>query len=513
MWRPCSHRGLGTTMVLIIFPLTGLACRPAAEATLPPTEATHPPIETTGPMDQGSGGVVITGTVRTLAGPSPSLMNTEEVSIAVLDGQVVSRLTRLNPQHPVPAISFTRLENLELAIYQGLDGKREAVRGKEMNSPEAPEFLENFLPQWQRGLGDPYTEEVIEYPSRPILDSGRIRELEAMERIAKTSTAELLGMPVTVFEIDPPSVGGYDTRHVRAWLKMPEGYKLKVEQWEGGDDGRPSEVFEATAFDTRREAAEGFFAANPMTPFLPADEAKTDFVRVDPFDRDVHPLPDRLARMPVLNAHDLIASQPMELKSSLFITGTFDTRLMQAEVHAFTGAVGVPKWWVMQEFKVIGVSEDEWLEDSDPRAAWLVTLQGPDDQVDAPVDLLELWPPAWTEGPPLERLAHIFRSESPGKFDDGDAYSVYEPTDIETLDGQPRPVTPSADNPSVVTASWKYLLRSRLPAFDHLLTWRQAGGIRVVVLAKGMTSADTVVLAEQYRGSAARYLGTTKVEN
>ena len=106
----------------------------------------------------------------------------------------------------------------------------------------------------------------------------------------------------------------------------------------------------------------------------------------------------------------------------------------------------------------------------------VLVIQGPDTQLDAPVDLGELWPPSWEGADPTVLLEHIYAAASAGNFADGSPYDRYG----------------LADPALAPDRVW-------VPPYEHLVTWLEPGGIRVVVLSQGLTAEGVVAFSERYR--------------
>lgn len=451
---------LSTEMRILIMPLLtavvsiSLACTadlgPAPEAD-----------ETAPENGNGGAGVLITGTLQIRE--NGELVDRERVRISQLGNVVVSHHIGIDAAGYVPWMrSFSRQGNLSFYLWQDASGTATSLSGSAIDT-SIPAIIAPSIGTVSVA-GDPRLHALIDYFGHPVADIAVVDQLIVEGLITETAPTNHLGLAVRTFEIDLDGAGYYPTVFARIWLSSAEGYKLWVECWLELPGGDPDIVFTSHSIDADIAMGEGYFIPEYMDPSLHRG-ITTDFVRAEAFDPISGALPAVPEAASILYPSSLPVSNTFALDSSAFITGTLDSRLMESSVRSWDGSVGAGKWWVTQEY-------------FDGADAALV-IQGPDAQLDPPVDLPELWPPSWEGADPTVLLKHLYAAATAGSFADGNPYDRYD----------------LADPALAPVRVWV------LP-YEHLVTWLAPGGIRVVVLSQGLTADGPVAFAERYREAA-----------
>jgi len=295
----------------------------------------------------------------------------------------------------------------------------------------------------------------------PVLDQPTIDELVASGEIVAVGNTSILGLEATEYEATTAEA---PITRAKAWLTH-DGIRLRSAQWLRGNTGEPDIVFEAVAVDTTIGMGEMY-----LTPeYLDSDPGSdpnvaTDYLASQEFD------PTTGHEAPVPEAEGLLyprapVSQTFTLKTSAFITGTVEGTLYEwaPPTPAASAALGERYWWVVQQ--LVG------------RGASATVIQGPEAQALPPVVLPEAWPPAWPPDEPSPGYRWANDAHENGVFADAVPYDTYRP-----VVSDPR----------------------QLPHWvpDALVTWTESTGVRVVLLASGLSRAGAVTLAERYRDAA-----------
>ncbi|MCB9177223.1 MAG: hypothetical protein H6648_08690 [Caldilineae bacterium] len=406
----------------------------------------------------GGTGVLITGTLQIRE--NGELADRERVSVSQIGNVVVSHHIGLDGAGYVPWMrSYSRQGNLSFYLRRDASGEATSLSGSVIDT-QIPEIISSSIGT-ASAPGDPRLHALIDYFEQPVADLAVVDQLVVEGLIAETAPTSHLGLAVRTFDIELDDVAYYPTAFARIWLSSAEGFKLRLERWLELPGGDPDIIFTSHSIDTSIALGEGYFTPEYMEPSL-HQGIITDFVRAEAFDPISGTLPAVPEVVSILYPNSLPVSNTFALDSSAFITGTLDSRLMESYVRSWEGPVGVGKWWVTQEYL-------------DGAEAVLV-IQGPDTQLDAPVDLGELWPPSWEGADPTVLLEHIYAAASAGNFADGSPYDRYG----------------LADPALAPDRVW-------VPPYEHLVTWLEPGGIRVVVLSQGLTAEGVVAFSERYR--------------
>ena len=409
----------------------------------------------------GTTRVLITGTLQIREGGV--LEDRERVAISQQEDDVVSRQIGLDHAGYVPWMrNYVRQGNLMFQVRQNAEGVADSISGDEINA-DVPALIESSLGVVELA-GDQRLHELIDYLGHPVADMLVIDQMVAEGVITETAATSHLGLAIREFEVNLVDPAYAPTVFARVWLSTPDGYKVKVERWLDETGGEPDVVFLGQNIDTSVDAGDDYFVSSYTDPDQ-FGRITTDFVRINVFDPISGTLPSVPEATSLIYPRSLPVSNTFTLDSSVFITGTFDSRLMEGYVRPWDGSSGDRYWWVTQEFTDTGL------------AAFVI--QGPDMQLDPPVDLAELWPPSWEGVDPTILLEHLYETGATGSFADSTPYSLYGFSD-----------------PSLAP------YRVWVPPYDFLLTWQEPGGVRLVVLTQGLTETGAIAFSESYRAAA-----------
>jgi hypothetical protein len=274
-----------------------------------------------------------------------------------------------------------------------------------------------------------------------------------------------LGLPTRVLEANPGDAYSPVTR-VRVWL-TDDGVRLRTDQWLRNSTGDPQVQFTVDEVQT----GVGEPSLNLRTRYSGLDAsnvAPVDFLGAytfDPVAGASRSLPEMSSllypvRSPIVAGFDLTGSE--------FLTGTWESGILQTSGLSDLGVLGERYWWVTESF--------------DRSGSGVLVIQGPESQTIPPVNLLEAWPPAWpAQRPPVDLgpLDWAYSAHTSGAFEDSTEYQYWEVRWGGALLAEPWKVRP-----------------------DALLTWTESDRVRVVVLGTGVQGQELLAFAAELRSAS-----------
>lgn len=304
----------------------------------------------------------------------------------------------------------------------------------------------------------------IDIQTYPVAQATAVADLLGAGTISLAGQAYLTGRSVNIYDV---TVGSerFPVTDARVWM-LADGLKLKVEEWYRGNTGDADYVHAVEEVVVDVSLGNEFLAEEDISLEL-SGENPTDYVEVLPFDPpNEQDAPVSLAPYLLFPA-TLPISDTYTVASSAFITGTWDIGLTESKVlDTSSRPFGERSWWVVQELTGAYGS--------------VVVIQGDEGDVFPPINLVELWPPAWVPITVMDNLDWGY-TEIPGdhRFADDTAYEIYL---LEKT------------NPRVVSG-WK-------EPFDYLVTWVESGGIRINFMVESPILQVAIDLASAFRDSS-----------
>lgn len=405
---------------------------------------------------QPVGGIVITSTFRALNGTEY-----DDISIivsSVYDDRTANWSKRIDGVGGVLGVTHRSKSPLGSAyIVQDGDGRTVSQVIDKCVIPETYDILREVTVI--HGNTTPL-ERLLEYGVEPIMsneDKTFLINSGAMVLIGEEYSQ---GHPVKIYSLNDIN----SLRARRALVALTEnGIKTRLELWSGDGSGPADYLYVANRIRIGGVIGEAFMSDTDFDP-IADDTAPIDHLEC--FDFTEEELPEIIPNNDNIITHDSgYINNRFSIGSSLVITGTQESWLigsildMTAEYE-----LGTRHWWVV-----------DVIEDVQSPADVLV-VQGVNDDAYTPINLLEVWPPAWQMSGVADYIDWVNQYLVSGQFADSVAFAVYG------VAGKPG-----------ARADWK-------EPYDYIVTWVEED-VRVVMMARGLTQQEAVELSTEYRSS------------
>jgi len=408
---------------------------------------------------QGSVGIIITSTFQTIDGTEYRDVST--IISSIYDGRVATWSKKLDGRGGYRNIEHraSSSEGYKRIVRNG-KGDVLSQDGCKCEIDDIPDVVVD-------GIGTEgnvtVLEKALDFKSYPIIPSSERDELVNSGAMQLDHTEYMLGYLVNVYRLILVPQPGHERRAMVALTDS--GIKLKLEKWFTYENGPAEYVYSA------RQVATAVPYGDPLmtdVDFDPSIEGPSpvNYREVSEFD------PGNGQGISVDDAEYVLypeaaISSRFALGTSVFISGTWESGMIEEAIDPTGSYVYDSRyWWVVEK-----------IEDSHSEAD-VAVIQGRDDDIYAPVNAFEAWPPSWQSTKIASSLRWVNTLATTGQFSGGVSYDVYG---VSLSTG--------------VEPGWK-------DPYDFIITWKEQDVIRVVMLFRNLSQQESIELAEQFRLSA-----------